>query len=108
MREGERDFAELLLLASTTRRATPVSLEAKDPGFIIHTSGTTSKPKGLVHAGIGFMFGTYANVKWAAVAFSSAHPVAEFTCDDQAKQNPEGEQPGDGGSRQATACGTVK
>jgi acetyl-CoA synthetase len=63
LREGERDFAELL--ASTTRRAAPVSLEANDPGFIIYTSGTTSKPKGLVHAGIGFMVGTYANVKWS-------------------------------------------
>jgi acetyl-CoA synthetase len=60
---GELDFAELL--ARTTRTAEPVSLEANDPGFIIYTSGTTSKPKGLVHAGIGFMVGVYANVKWS-------------------------------------------
>lgn len=63
LRDGEHGFAELL--ANTTRRAAPVSLEANDPGFIIYTSGTTSKPKGLVHAGIGFMVGTYANVKWS-------------------------------------------
>ena len=63
LQNGERDFAELL--AHTTRRAIPVSLEANDPGFIIYTSGTTSKPKGLVHAGIGFLVGTYANVKWS-------------------------------------------
>ena len=63
LQNGERDFAELL--AHTTRRAIPVSLEANDPGFIIYTSGTTSKPKGLVHAGIGFLVGTHANVKWS-------------------------------------------
>ncbi len=61
--EGEHDFAELL--AKTTRRAVPVSLEANDPGFIIYTSGTTAKPKGLVHAGLGFLVGAYANVKWS-------------------------------------------
>ena len=63
LRDGEHDFAELL--AATVRRAAPLSLEANDPGFIIYTSGTTSKPKGLVHAGIGFLVGTYANVKWS-------------------------------------------
>ncbi len=63
LRTGEHDFAELL--TRSTRRAPPVSLEANDPGFIIYTSGTTSKPKGLVHAGIGFLIGTYANVKWS-------------------------------------------
>ena len=61
--EGEHDFAELL--ASTTRRAEPVMLEANEPGFIIYTSGTTAKPKGLVHAGLGFLVGVYANVKWS-------------------------------------------
>lgn len=59
----EHDFASLL--ARTKERAAPVSLEANDPGFIIYTSGTTSKPKGLVHAGIGFLVGVYANVKWS-------------------------------------------
>ncbi len=63
LHDGEHDFAELL--ARTARRAVPMSLEANDPGFIIYTSGTTSKPKGLVHAGIGFLVGTYANVKWS-------------------------------------------
>ncbi|GAB6876819.1 acetate--CoA ligase [Thermaerobacter litoralis] len=43
----------------------PEPLEANEPGFIIYTSGTTAKPKGLVHAGVGFLVGTYANVKWS-------------------------------------------
>ncbi len=63
LRDGEHDFAQLL--AGSTRRAEPRSLEANDPGFLIYTSGTTSKPKGLVHAGIGFLVGVYANVKWS-------------------------------------------
>ncbi len=63
LKVGERDFAELL--AQTTRKAEPVALEANEPGFIIYTSGTTSKPKGLVHAGLGFLVGVYANVKWS-------------------------------------------
>ncbi len=63
LREGEHDFQALL--DRTTRRAEPVEMEANEPGFIIYTSGTTSKPKGLVHAGIGFLVGVYANVKWS-------------------------------------------
>ncbi|HEX4453945.1 MAG TPA: AMP-binding protein [Kofleriaceae bacterium] len=60
---GEHDFHQLL--DATTRRAAAVALEANEPGFIIYTSGTTNKPKGLVHAGIGFLVGAYANVKWS-------------------------------------------
>jgi acetyl-CoA synthetase len=63
LRDGELDFAELL--GKTTRRRAPESLEANEPGFIIYTSGTSAKPKGLVHAGIGFLVGVYANVKWS-------------------------------------------
>ena len=53
------------LVGRTHGHLAPVSLEANDPGFIIVTSGTTSKPKGLVHAGLGFLVGAYHNVKWA-------------------------------------------
>ncbi|HEY4182292.1 MAG TPA: acetate--CoA ligase [Kofleriaceae bacterium] len=61
--EGESDFAALL--AKTTKKTDPVALEANDPGFIIYTSGTTNKPKGLVHSAMGFLVGVYANVKWS-------------------------------------------
>ncbi|HET9990837.1 MAG TPA: AMP-binding protein, partial [Kofleriaceae bacterium] len=63
LRDGELDFTALL--AKTTRKALPLSLEANDPGFIIYTSGTTNKPKGLVHTAMGFLAGAYANVKWS-------------------------------------------
>ncbi|WP_027459496.1 acetate--CoA ligase [Deinococcus murrayi] len=63
LRAGEHDFHALM--QGTPRPAPPTPLEANEPGFIIYTSGTTSKPKGLVHAGLGFLAGAYANVKWA-------------------------------------------
>ncbi|AWN23569.1 acetyl-coenzyme A synthetase [Deinococcus irradiatisoli] len=59
----ERRFDDVM--TRTRRLAEPVMLDANDPGFIIYTSGTTSKPKGLVHSGLGFLVGTYANVKWS-------------------------------------------
>ena len=62
LKADEHDFHALLSLQ--TRRADPAAVEANEPGFIIYTSGTTSKPKGLVHSGVGFLVGTYANVKW--------------------------------------------
>ena len=63
LKPGEHDFHALL--SAQARRADPVAMEANEPGFIIYTSGTTSKPKGLVHSGVGFLVGTYANVKWS-------------------------------------------
>ncbi len=51
------------LLARTATLADPVPVEANEPGFIIYTSGTSAKPKGLVHSGLGFMVGAYHNVK---------------------------------------------
>ncbi|HUX04983.1 MAG TPA: acetate--CoA ligase [Acidimicrobiales bacterium] len=53
------------LLAATTSLAEPVALEANETGFIIYTSGTSAKPKGLVHSGLGFMVGAYHNMKLA-------------------------------------------
>ncbi|MBX5465575.1 MAG: AMP-binding protein, partial [Clostridia bacterium] len=53
------------LVTAASPHCPPEALEANEPGFIIYTSGTESKPKGVVHAGIGFLVGTYANVKWA-------------------------------------------
>ncbi len=50
------------LLERTEGLADPVPVEANDPGFIIYTSGTSAKPKGLVHSGLGFMVGAYHNV----------------------------------------------
>lgn len=53
------------LLSHTVGDADPVPMEANEPGFIIYTSGTSAKPKGLVHSGLGFLIGAYHNTKMA-------------------------------------------
>jgi len=60
-----RDVSYEDFLADSPAFFPPVPLEANEPGFVIYTSGTSAKPKGLVHAGIGFLVGAYANVKWS-------------------------------------------
>lgn len=41
-----------------------VAMEPNEPAFLIFTSGTESRPKGLVHSVGGFLLGTWANVRW--------------------------------------------
>ena len=60
-----RDLRYADLMAKASAACPPEPMEANEPGFIIHTSGTSAKPKGLIHAGIGFLVGTYANTKWS-------------------------------------------
>ncbi len=52
------------LLAAQPSDCPCVPLEANDPAFLIFTSGTESKPKGVVHSTAGFLVGTWANVQW--------------------------------------------
>jgi acetyl-CoA synthetase len=39
-------------------------LDANDPLFLLYTSGTTARPKGVVHAHAGYMVGVHQTMKW--------------------------------------------
>ena len=62
LERGETGWSDLL--AAQSADCPCEALEANDPAFLIFTSGTESKPKGVVHSTAGFLVGAWANVQW--------------------------------------------
>jgi acetyl-CoA synthetase len=57
---GARDVEWQTVVDAQRGECPPVAMESEDPLFILYTSGTTGKPKGILHTHGGYLTGAYA------------------------------------------------
>jgi len=52
------------LMKDASSDCPPEAMDAEDMLYILYTSGTTGKPKGIIHTTGGYLTGVYATTKW--------------------------------------------
>ena len=63
MRSG-RDLWWHELIEGQPLKCEAEPMDSEDILYLLYTSGTTGKPKGIVHTTAGYLVGTYATTKW--------------------------------------------
>ena len=64
MKAGRDHWYHELMIPSISPWCEPEAMDAEDMLYILYTSGTTGKPKGIVHTTGGYLVGAYATTKW--------------------------------------------
>jgi acetyl-CoA synthetase len=67
---------ELMNLPIASNNCVLTEMDAEDPLFILYTSGTTGKPKAILHTHGGYMVGTYTTLKYV----SDIHEEDRYWC----------------------------